>query len=116
MASDDELRIRDQIARLAKLGNLPLLRGVGVSGEVQRLQRQLKRLEQDPPPVGDEIWSSVQLARNERRPYTLDYVERLVDDWTELHGDRARADDPADRKSTRLNSSHTDISRMPSSA
>ena len=28
-------------------------------------------------------------------PYTLDYVERLVDDWVELHGDRAGTDDPA---------------------
>ena len=92
MASDDELRIRD---RLGRLGSLPLLRGVGVSGEFARLQRQLKRLEQAPPPASDDIWLSVELARDEQRPYTLDYVERLLDDWTELHGDRARADDPA---------------------
>ena len=92
MASDDELRIRD---RLGKLANLPLLRGVGVSGELQRLQKQLKRLEQEPAPAGDDIWLSVELARHQERPYTLDYVERLMDDWIELHGDRARADDPA---------------------
>ncbi len=92
MASDDELRIRD---RLGKLGNLPLLRGVAVSGELKRLQKQLKRLEQEPAPAGDDIWLSVELARHQERPYTLDYVERLMDDWTELHGDRARADDPA---------------------
>lgn len=92
MASDDELRIRD---RLGKLGNLPLLRGVAVSGELKRLQKQLKRLEQEPVPAGDDIWLSVELARHQERPYTLDYVERLLDDWTELHGDRARADDPA---------------------
>ena len=92
MASDDELRIRD---RLGKLGNLPLLRGVAVSGELKRLQKQLKRLEQEPAPAGDDIWLSVELARHQERPFTLDYVERLMDDWTELHGDRARADDPA---------------------
>ena len=86
MASDDELRIRD---RLGKLGNLPLLRGVAVSGELKRLQKQLKRLEQEPAPAGDDIWLSVELARHQERPYTLDYVERLMDDWTELHGDRA---------------------------
>ena len=39
--------------------------------------------------------SSVELARHEQRPYTLDYVERLLDDWFELHGDRGRADDGA---------------------
>src|SRR5262249_34752579 len=43
----------------------------------------------------DEIWHSVELARHQERPYALDYVERLVDDWFELHGDRIRADDAA---------------------
>ena len=92
MARDDELRIR---SRLGKLGNLPLLRGVAVTGELQRLQRQLRKLEQAPTSSSDEIWHSVLLARHQQRPYTLDYVERLLDDWVELHGDRARADDPA---------------------
>ena len=39
----------------------------------------------------EEIWRSVELARHPDRPYTLDYVERLLDDWFELHGDRAPA-------------------------
>jgi acetyl-CoA carboxylase carboxyl transferase subunit alpha len=37
----------------------------------------------------------VRLARHPDRPYTLDYVERLIADFTELHGDRKFADDPA---------------------
>jgi acetyl-CoA carboxylase carboxyl transferase subunit alpha len=37
----------------------------------------------------------VELARHQDRPYTLDYVTRIVDDWVELHGDRGRADDGA---------------------
>jgi acetyl-CoA carboxylase carboxyl transferase subunit alpha len=45
--------------------------------------------------TGEQIWHSVELARHENRPYTLDYVERLIEDWVELHGDRSRADDPA---------------------
>jgi acetyl-CoA carboxylase carboxyl transferase subunit alpha len=43
----------------------------------------------------EEIWRSVELARHPERPYTLDYVERLIDDFVELHGDRGRADDQA---------------------
>ena len=37
----------------------------------------------------------VQLARHPERPYTLDFIERLFEDFTEMHGDRRFADDPA---------------------
>jgi acetyl-CoA carboxylase carboxyl transferase subunit alpha len=86
----EELKLRE---RLAKLRDLPLLRGVGVSGEMSRLKRQLDRIAAEPSE--DEVWRSVELARHQDRPYTLDYVERMFDDFVELHGDRAFADDPA---------------------
>jgi acetyl-CoA carboxylase carboxyl transferase subunit alpha len=66
---------------------------VRVSGELEKLQRQLERIQA--APTDEEIWRSVELARHQDRPYTLDYVERLFDDWVELHGDRGRADDHA---------------------
>lgn len=37
----------------------------------------------------------VQIARHPQRPYTLDYIQALVEDFIELHGDRRFADDPA---------------------
>jgi acetyl-CoA carboxylase carboxyl transferase subunit alpha len=40
-------------------------------------------------------WARVQLARHPKRPHTLDYIERLLTDFQEIHGDRAYADDPA---------------------
>lgn len=40
-------------------------------------------------------WESVQLARHPDRPTLRDYLERLFDNFTELHGDRAFRDDPA---------------------
>ena len=40
-------------------------------------------------------WQRVQLARHPERPYSLDYVGGIVDDFVELHGDRAYADDKA---------------------
>ncbi len=40
-------------------------------------------------------WQITQLARHPRRPYTQDYIQRIVTDFQELHGDRMFADDPA---------------------
>jgi acetyl-CoA carboxylase carboxyl transferase subunit alpha len=90
MPTDHELRLRE---RLARLRNLNLLGGTRVSGELEKLQRQLERIQAGP--TDEEIWRSVELARHQDRLYTLDYVKRLFDDWVELHGDRGRADDHA---------------------
>jgi acetyl-CoA carboxylase carboxyl transferase subunit alpha len=86
----EQLRLRE---RVAKLRRLRLLGGVGVEGELARLERQIDRIEAEPS--ADEVWLSVELARHQDRPYTLDYVERICDDFVELRGDRALADDPA---------------------
>jgi acetyl-CoA carboxylase carboxyl transferase subunit alpha len=91
MASEAELRLRE---RLSKLRSVGLLRGARLSAELERLQRQLDRVV-EAEPTDEEIWRSVELARHPDRPYTLDYVERLFEDFIELHGDRARADDQA---------------------
>jgi acetyl-CoA carboxylase carboxyl transferase alpha subunit len=90
MANEAELHLRD---RLTRLRGIPLLRGARLSGELARLQRQLDRIVSEPS--DEEIWRSVELARHTERPYTLDYVDRMLDDWVELHGDRGRADDEA---------------------
>jgi acetyl-CoA carboxylase carboxyl transferase subunit alpha len=90
MTREAELRLRD---RLAQLGKVKLLRGTRVSGELERLERQLDRLRADA--TDEDIWRTVELARHQERPYTLDYVERILDDFFELHGDRHRLDDHA---------------------
>jgi acetyl-CoA carboxylase carboxyl transferase subunit alpha len=90
MAGEAELRLREQLSRLR---SLPLLRGAKLSGELERLQKQLDRIVAEPS--DEEIWRSVELARHPDRPYTLDYVERLLDDWFELHGDHHHGDDAA---------------------
>ena len=90
MATDHELHLRE---RLTRLRSLNLLGGSRLSGELDKLQRQLDRIQA--APTDEEIWRSVELARHQDRPYTLDYVERLFEDWVELHGDRGRADDAA---------------------
>ena len=90
MPAEAERRLRE---RLASLRNMSLLGGAKLSGELERLQRQLDQLEAEPS--DEDIWRSVELARHPDRPYTLDYVQRMLDEWVELHGDRGRADDGA---------------------
>jgi acetyl-CoA carboxylase carboxyl transferase subunit alpha len=71
------------------------LRGLeGVDGEIAKLQKQAEKLRRK---VYSRLtrWQIVQLARHPRRPYTLDLVPYLFTDFTELHGDRGFADDPA---------------------
>ena len=62
--------------------------------EINELRKQLEELKES---VYDHItpWQKVQLARHPNRPYTLDYIERIFTDFTEFHGDRRFADDPA---------------------
>jgi acetyl-CoA carboxylase carboxyl transferase subunit alpha len=89
MAGEDERHLRE---RLSRLRGLPLLRGARLSGDLERFRKQLDHIEAQP---SEETWRLVELARHSQRPYTLDYVDRLFEDFVELHGDRARAEDPA---------------------
>ena len=40
-------------------------------------------------------WQRVQLARHPKRPHSLDYIQRILTDFSEIHGDRSFSDDPA---------------------
>ncbi len=46
-------------------------------------------------PVSNATWERVQLARHPKRPHALDYIQRILTGFVELHGDRAFGDDPA---------------------
>ncbi len=67
----------------------------------RQYESELRRLEEKAGRLARELfadlspWQKVQLSRHPSRPYTLDYVERLFEDWQELHGDRRFGDDPA---------------------
>src|SRR6266566_1386416 len=62
--------------------------------EIQQLHRRVDALRRE---VSAHLsaWEKTELARHPQRPYTLDYVERIFTDWSEIHGDRGYADDPA---------------------
>jgi acetyl-CoA carboxylase carboxyl transferase subunit alpha len=76
------------------------LRMVGDDNEIN-IQDEIVRLESKSQALMESIftdlkpWQIAQLARHPQRPYTLDYVHRVFDDFQELHGDRAFADDRA---------------------
>src|SRR5205085_1868332 len=72
-----------------------------VAGANQDARRQLQHLHQQVERLRAQIyahlhaWRITELARHPQRPYTLDYVERIFPDWSELHGDRSFGDDHA---------------------
>jgi len=45
--------------------------------------------------ASEKVWKQVELARHPDRPYSMDYISRIFDNFIELHGDRAFGDDPA---------------------
>ncbi len=47
------------------------------------------------PSPSNPAWERVQLARHPKRPHSLDYITRLIDNFEEIHGDRAYGDDAA---------------------
>ena len=71
------------------------------NGTDVNIAEELKRLEEKSANLLESIFSSLdswqisQLARHPRRPYSLDYIERIFEDFRELHGDRSFKDDPA---------------------
>ena len=82
------------LKRLHELKSLPSLPGVGYSEEINKIEIQLEALRGRKDSVGS-AWKTVQLARRQDRPLTLDYMHHTFPDFAELHGDRLRGDDPA---------------------
>ena len=83
-------KIEGQITRLKSL-----------EGENAETLRQIQHLHERVDDLRREIsshlnaWQRTELARHPQRPYTLDYIERIFTDWSEIRGDRGFRDDPA---------------------
>ena len=89
-AQHDLEAMEKQIARLESL-----------AGDNQSAIHQLHQLHEKVNALraqmggGMSAWQRTELARHAQRPYTLDYIDRIFTDWSEVHGDRAFGDDPA---------------------
>lgn len=91
---DFEQPIAELQAKIDELKNVGTDNAINLDEEIQRLQSKMrlkiKGIFKDLTP-----WQISQLSRHPQRPYTLDYVEKIFDEFHELHGDRAFADDHA---------------------
>ena len=91
---DFEQPIAELQAKIDELKNVGSDNAIDLDEEIQRLQakmrQKVKGIFKDLTP-----WQISQLSRHPLRPYTLDYVDKIFDDFHELHGDRAFADDHA---------------------
>ena len=88
---DEIKRIRAQIDQLQEMADQ---HDLDVSDEVGKLETKIAKL-REKSHQGLTPVERVQLARHPQRPYTLDYVTSVFDDFVELRGDRAYRDDAA---------------------
>ena len=91
---DFERPIVELEKKIEEMHNQAKVDGLDLSQELQGLEEKVENLRQD---IYTNLtpWQRVQLSRHPQRPYTLDYIERCLTDFTELHGDRLFGDDPA---------------------
>jgi len=91
MSEEAQEGLLDMKKHLEELRTLAEERGIDVSGEMLELEKRIENSE----PVELTRYDRVQLARHQERPFTLDYIRMMCDDFVELHGDRNFRDDPA---------------------
>ena len=93
MILEFERPIIDLEKKISDLRNLSTA-SVDFSAEIRRLEQKARKLQRE---VFADLSAQqkVQLARHPARPYMMDYVNLLMDDFVELHGDRGFRDDPA---------------------
>jgi len=76
--------------KISELKELVRESGIETSGELEQLEDKVQAFS-----ITEIAWKQVELARHPDRPYSLDYISRIFDDFTELHGDRSYGDDAA---------------------
>ena len=91
---DFEKPIIELEKKIEELKNFVSDKSIDLSSEIRRLEAKLEHLKRET--YGSlSAWQRVQLARHPKRPYTLDYINMLMTDFIELHGDRVFSDDKA---------------------
>jgi len=76
--------------KIDELRNLIKESGIEAGDEITMLKEKIRSQSKT-----ETVWKQVELARHPERPYAMDYITRVFDNFIELHGDRAFGDDPA---------------------
>lgn len=89
-----EKPLRDLSAQLEQLRQQSLENNLDLSAEIAGIEKKITATQRE---IYTSLspWQRVQIARHPRRPYALDYVAALCEDFIELHGDRQYNDDRA---------------------
>jgi acetyl-CoA carboxylase carboxyl transferase subunit alpha len=84
------LELEHKIEDLRKMGS----KRVTLEPEIKRLESKVEKLKND---IYTNLtpWQRVQIARHPKRPFTLDYIRMMTEEFLELHGDRLFSDDQA---------------------
>ncbi len=91
---DFEKPIASLETKLAEMKKLATDNNVDVSLAVSQLENSIEELKKETF-TNLTRWQRVQLSRHPERPYTLDYIEQMCDEFIEIHGDRTVGDDKA---------------------
>ncbi|MFK7953692.1 MAG: acetyl-CoA carboxylase carboxyltransferase subunit alpha [Ekhidna sp.] len=91
---DFEKPIAELEAKLSDMKELAKTSDLDVSQAVEQLESKIVKLKKETF-TNLTRWQKVQLSRHPERPYTLDYIYEMTDEFVELHGDRAVKDDKA---------------------
>ncbi len=91
---DFEKPIAELEEKLAEMEKLAIENKVDLSHPIKELEEKIRTLNKG---IFNNLtrWQKVQLSRHPQRPYTLDYIYQITDNFIELHGDRAAGDDKA---------------------
>jgi len=91
---DYEQPIAELEAKIDELRHMSNDSDLNITEEIQKLHNKSIELTES---IFSSLtpWQTTQMARHPERPYTLDYIHRIISDFEELHGDRAYADDAA---------------------
>ncbi len=91
---DFEKPVAELENKIEELKRLADGKDMNITSEIKKLSKKARDLRAD---IFSKItpWQKTLIARHPERPYTLDYINALMEDFVELHGDRRFADDPS---------------------